>query len=71
MLRRPRRIRPLTLPYLEQQIVFGSTSVAVPGGGAALQVGAHATLQGTLATAAAQLQLQARLKPEPTSEDSE
>ena len=48
--------------------VDGTVQTAVPGGGAALQVGAHATLQGTLATAAAQLQLQARLKPAPTSE---
>ena len=43
--------------------VDGTVSAAVPGGTTALQVGAHATLQGTLATAAAQLQLQARISP--------
>ncbi len=55
-------------PMALDATVDGTVRTAVPGGGAALQVGAHATLQGTLATAAAQLQLQARLKPEPTSE---
>lgn len=55
-------------PMALDATVDGTVQTAVPGGGAALQVGAHATLQGTLATAAAQLQLQARLKPTPTSE---
>ena len=48
-------------PMALDATVDGTVRTAVPGGGAALQVGAHATLQGTLATAAAQLQLQARL----------
>lgn len=55
-------------PMALDATVDGTVRTAVPGGGAALQVGAHATLQGTLATAAAQLQLQARLQPAPTSE---
>eukprot|EP01035_Chromulina_nebulosa_P010661 gene10661-14305_t len=50
-------------PMALDATVDGTVRTAVPGGGAALQVGAHATLQGTLATAAAQLQLQARLQP--------
>ncbi len=55
-------------PMALDATVDGTVHTAVPGGGAALQVGAHATLQGTLATAAAQLQLQARLNPAPPSE---
>ncbi|MBT9512807.1 MAG: translocation/assembly module TamB domain-containing protein [Acidovorax sp.] len=50
-------------PMALDATVDGTVHTAVPGGGAALQVGAHATLQGTLATAAAQLQLQARVSP--------
>lgn len=41
----------------------GSLRAEIPGGGRALPVSAQATLQGTLATAAAQLQLQARISP--------
>ncbi|MFY3386443.1 translocation/assembly module TamB domain-containing protein [Paracidovorax sp. MALMAid1276] len=45
--------------------VNGTLETAVPGSTrtAPLQVGAQATLQGTLATAAARLQLQARIRP--------
>lgn len=43
--------------------VDGTVRTAVPGGTSAIELGAHATLQGTLATAAAQLQLQARVQP--------
>ncbi|MBV7544400.1 translocation/assembly module TamB domain-containing protein [Acidovorax sp. sic0104] len=43
--------------------VDGTVQTAVPGGGAPLHLGAHATLQGTLATAAAQLELKARISP--------
>jgi len=50
-------------PMALDATVDGNVDTAVPGGGAALQVGAHATLQGTLATAAAQLQLQASVRP--------
>ncbi|RKR24885.1 autotransporter secretion inner membrane protein TamB [Acidovorax sp. 93] len=50
-------------PMALNATVDGTVSAAVPGGATALQVGAHATLQGTLATAAAQLQLQARISP--------
>ena len=50
-------------PMALNATVDGTVSAAVPGGTTALQVGAHATLQGTLATAAAQLQLQARISP--------
>ena len=50
-------------PMALNATVDGTVSAAVPGGITALQVGAHATLQGTLATAAAQLQLQARISP--------
>lgn len=50
-------------PMALDATVDGTVRTAVPGDGAALQVGAHATLQGTLATAAAQLQLQARVNP--------
>ncbi|MFT4241717.1 MAG: DUF490 domain-containing protein, partial [Acidovorax sp.] len=39
----------------------GALDAAVPGGGASLPLSAQATLQGTLATAAARLQLQARV----------
>lgn len=45
--------------------VDGTVHTAVPGGEPAMQVQAHATLQGTLATAAARLQLQARVSPSP------
>ncbi|WP_407655092.1 translocation/assembly module TamB domain-containing protein [Acidovorax benzenivorans] len=55
-------------PMALDATVDGTVRTAVPGGGAALQVGAHATLQGTLATAAAQLQLRARVNPAPPSE---
>ncbi|WP_431150494.1 translocation/assembly module TamB domain-containing protein [Acidovorax facilis] len=50
-------------PMALNATVDGTVSAAVPGGTTALQVGAHATLQGTLATAAAHLQLQARISP--------
>ncbi len=50
-------------PMALNATVDGTVSAAVPGGTTALQVGAHATLQGMLATAAAQLQLQARISP--------
>lgn len=50
-------------PMALNATVDGTVSAAVPGGTTALQVGAHATLQGTLATAAAQLELQARISP--------
>ena len=41
----------------------GSVDTAVPGGSAQVQVQAHATLKGTLSSAAAQLQLDASLRP--------
>lgn len=41
----------------------GTVHTTPPGGGNPLQVAAHATVQGTLATAAAQLQAAAQLKP--------
>jgi translocation and assembly module TamB len=48
--------------------VDGTVQTAVPGGGAALQLGAHASLQGTLATAAAELALRAQIRPaQPTA----
>ncbi|CAN7545507.1 translocation/assembly module TamB domain-containing protein [Acidovorax sp. LjRoot129] len=50
-------------PMALDATVDGAVQTAVPGGGAALQLGAHATLQGTLATAAAQLELKARISP--------
>jgi translocation and assembly module TamB len=46
-----------------QARVDGTVQASVPGGGAPQQVDAHATLEGTLATAAAQLQLKAQLRP--------
>lgn len=50
-------------PMALDATVDGTVQATPPGGGTPLQVGAHATLQGTLATAAAQLQLVARLQP--------
>ncbi|WP_298211807.1 translocation/assembly module TamB domain-containing protein [Acidovorax sp.] len=50
--------------------VNGDIHTAVPGGGADLHLGAQATLQGTLATADAQLQLQAQVTPAPSANDS-
>ena len=50
-------------PMALHATVGGTVHTAVPGGGAALQLGAQATLQGTLATADAQLQLQAQVSP--------
>ena len=50
-------------PMALDAVVDGTVRTTVPGGGADLQLGAHATLQGTLATAAAQLQLNARIQP--------
>lgn len=41
----------------------GTVQTTPPGGGHPLRVAAHATVQGTLATAAAQLQAAAQLKP--------
>ncbi|CAN7575281.1 translocation/assembly module TamB domain-containing protein [Acidovorax sp. LjRoot194] len=54
-------------PMALDATVDGTVQAAVPGGGAALQLGAHATLQGTLATAAAQLELNARISPVATT----
>jgi translocation and assembly module TamB len=54
-------------PLALHATVDGTVHTAVPGG-TALQVGAHATLQGTLATTAARLQLQAHVAP--TAEES-
>jgi len=51
-------------PMALQATVDGTLRTQMPGGGAALQAAAHATLEGTLATAAAQLQVQARIRPE-------
>ncbi len=50
--------------------VDGTVHTPMPGNQAPLQIGAHATLEGTLATAAAQLQLQARLRPETGTTDT-
>ncbi|KRC23415.1 translocation/assembly module TamB domain-containing protein [Acidovorax sp. Root217] len=50
-------------PMAIDATVDGTVQTTPPGGGNPLQVGAHATLQGTLATAAAQLELAARLQP--------
>ncbi|MBD9391727.1 translocation/assembly module TamB domain-containing protein [Acidovorax sp. ACV01] len=50
-------------PMALNATVDGTVRAAVPGGTTAMRVGAHATLQGTLATAAAQLELQARISP--------
>jgi len=50
-------------PMAIDATVDGTVQTTPPGGGNPLQVGAHATLQGTLATAAAQLQAAAQLKP--------
>ena len=57
-------------PLALDATVNGTVQGTVPGGGAALQLGAQATLQGTLATAAAQLQLQARVSPARQGESS-
>ena len=43
--------------------VDGTVQASVPGSGTPLPLDAHATLQGTLATAAAQLELKARISP--------
>ena len=50
-------------PMALDATVDGTVHTAVPGGGADLQLAAHATLQGTLATAAAQLQLNGHIAP--------
>ena len=50
-------------PLALDATVDGTVRTAVPGGTSAIQLGAHATLQGTLATAAAQLEAAAQLKP--------
>ncbi|CAN7702924.1 translocation/assembly module TamB domain-containing protein [Acidovorax sp. LjRoot66] len=50
-------------PMAIDATVDGTVQTTPPGGGNPLQVGAHATVQGTLATAAAQLELAARLQP--------
>jgi translocation and assembly module TamB len=50
-------------PMALDATVDGSVHQAVPGSSASVQVQAHATLKGTLSTAAAQLQLDARLRP--------
>lgn len=55
-------------PLALNATVDGTVRTTVPGGTSAIQLGAHATLQGTLATAAAQLQLQARIQPTPWRE---
>ncbi|MFZ2857020.1 translocation/assembly module TamB domain-containing protein [Acidovorax sp.] len=50
-------------PMALDATVDGNVHQAVPGSGTRVQVQAHATLQGTLSGAAAQLQLEARLRP--------
>ncbi len=50
-------------PMALDATVDGTVQTTPPGGGSPLQVGAHATLKGTLATAAAHLELAARLQP--------
>ncbi len=50
-------------PMALNATVDGKVHTAVPGSATTLEVGAHATLQGTLATTAAQLQLQAQIRP--------
>lgn len=50
-------------PMALDATVDGSVHQAVPGSSASVQVQAHATLKGTLSTAAAQLQLDASLRP--------
>ena len=50
-------------PMALDATVDGSVHQAVPGSSASVQVQAHATLKGTLSTAAAQLQLDAQLRP--------
>lgn len=50
-------------PMAIEATVDGNVDAHVPGGGAALQLGAHANLTGTLASAAARLQLEANLRP--------
>ncbi|WP_348682557.1 translocation/assembly module TamB domain-containing protein [Acidovorax soli] len=50
-------------PMALDATVDGNLHQAVPGSGTSVQVQAHATLQGTLSGAAAQLQLEARLRP--------
>ncbi|ART58177.1 DUF490 domain-containing protein [Acidovorax carolinensis] len=50
-------------PMALDATVDGSVHQAVPGSSASVQVQAHATLKGTLSTAVAQLQLDARLRP--------
>ncbi|MBP3980148.1 translocation/assembly module TamB domain-containing protein [Acidovorax sp. JG5] len=50
-------------PMALDATVSGSVHQAVPGSSASVQVLAHATLKGTLSTAAARLQLDARLRP--------
>ena len=57
-------------PMALEITVNGTVRTQVPGSAAPLQIGAHATLQGTLATAAAQLTLQARLRPETGTTDT-
>lgn len=56
-------------PLALNATVDGTVRTTVPGGTSAIQLGAHATLQGTLATAAAQLQLQARIQPATAQEN--
>ena len=50
-------------PMALDAAVNGTVRTEVPGGGTAMEVAAQATLQGTLATADAQLELHARLRP--------
>jgi translocation and assembly module TamB len=50
-------------PMALDAMVDGSVHQAVPGSSASVQVQAHAALKGTLSTAAARLQLDARLRP--------
>ena len=50
-------------PMALDATAVGTVHTAVPGGGADLQLAAHATLQGTLATAAARLQLDGHIAP--------
>lgn len=50
-------------PVALTALVDGTVQASVPGSGTPLPLDAHATLQGTLATAAAQLELKARISP--------
>ncbi len=57
-------------PMALEVTLDGSVHTQAPGSSAPLQIAAHATLKGTLATSAAQLQLQAQLRPEGDAADA-